>query len=313
MPDYTTLAIPGKAGSSQITDQLRSNMCMFIDWAFLSLGYYMNVNLSTQYPYGGYPSKLRLSNDSRYRAGTTWDGFKNNWIWEQNIEFDNQPIAISGIYVNNNFLPLNNNYSINYPLGRIVFDTPISTKSTVQVEYSYKYYNVYPNTVEWFRELTEGTWRVDDPQFQTTDSGLWSTFPDSRSQLPAIVVEVSPTVKAEPYGLGGGQWISKDVLFHCFSETAYDRDNFVDVMSYQKWKTAFIIDKNEMSRSGVFPLNAYGVLVNPSSTYPYLVSNFTWAYYYVSDVSVQRTDNNPQSIYYGVVRWTCKINAPWAI
>ena len=313
MPEYTTLAVPGLAGNAQLTDQLRSNMVMFIDWALLSQGYFMNVNLNTVYPYGGRPAKLRPSDDNRYPSGVAWDGAKLNWCWEQGVEFTSQPINISGIYVNNNFLTLNNGYSVNYPLGRIIFNNPIPINSTVQIEYSYKYYNTYPSTAEWFRQLTEGTWRIDDSQFSSYGSGIWSIFPDSRVQLPAIAVEISPTTKYSPYGLGGGQWITKDVLFHCFAETAFDRDNFIDIISYQKWKKAFIVDKNTISKSGAFPLNVYGNVINPSSIYPFLVSNYVWTDYYIEDVSVQRTDNNPQSVYYGVCRWSCKINSPWAV
>lgn len=348
MPEYTTLATPtGKAGDAGLTDLLRSNMCMFLDWALLSQGYFMNVGLTTLYPYGGSPSKLRLADDWRFPAGTAWDGFKNNWCWETNVEFSSQPTEISGVYINGIFTPFttsqyaNTYFSpqyippgyfmqdyfstfinignstvgvfINYPAGRVIFTSALPTDSVIEVEYSYKYYNVYPSTVEWFRQLTEGTWRVDDPQFQSAGSGLWTTFPDSRGQLPAVAVEISPGAKAVPYGLGGGQWIIKDVLFHVFAETAFDRDNFVDILSYQKWKKAFVVDKNAISRAGAFPLSPYGYLINPSSTYPLLVSNYTFTDYYIDDVSVQRTDNNPQSVYYGVVRWSCKVNAPWAV
>lgn len=313
MPAWNNLQIPGKAGDAQLSQQLLSNMIMFMDSALLNLGYFMNVNLDTVYPYGGNPSTLRLSSDNRYTAGVAWDAFKTNFVWETGIEFDSQPINISGIYVNSEFWPLDNSptgYHINYPAGRVIFDSPIGTNSTVQAEYSFKYYNIYPNTIQWFRQLTEGTWRVDDQQWSTNASGIWSTFPESRAQLPAVVVEVSPKTSMTPLGLGGGQWVSKDVLIHVFSENGYDRDNLIDILSYQWQKRLFLIDKNRMSASGAFPLSAYGYLVNPSSTYTYLVNNYGWRDCYVEDISVQRTDNNPQSVYYGVARWTLKVNMP---
>lgn len=314
MPEYTSLQIPGVAGDSQLTDQLRTNICVFLDWALLGLGFYINVTTGTYYPFSNSisPSQLRLSDDNRYPAGQVWDSFKTNFIWESNIEFTSQPINISGIYVNNNFFPLNSpiGYNINYPLGRVIFNNPISITSQVKLEYSYKYYNIYPDTVQWFKELTAGTWRIDDSQFNSYGSGIWSTMPETRSQLPAVVVEISSNTKHTPLGLGGGQWIWKDVLIHVFSEVPSDRDNLIDILSYQCDKRMFLFDKNMISKSGVFPLNAYGYLTNPSSIYPYLVNNYVWRDFYIEDVAVQKTDNSPQSIYYGVARWTCKVNMP---
>lgn len=315
MPEWSALRTPGTAGDSQLTDQLRSNTQAFLDWALLGLGYFMNATTGTFYPpYGFSPSNLRLSDDFRYSPGAVWDAPKTNWCWEQNIEFSNQPIEISGIYVNGTFLPINTTgtyaYNISYPLGRVMFNSPINVSSTVQVNYSYKYYNVYPDTIQWFKELTQGTWRIDDPQYSSYGSGIWSIFPDSRSQLPAVVVEISPQTTTVPIGLGGGQWLSKDILVHVFSETAFDRDNLIDILSYQKDKRVFLFDKNLMSKSGVFPLNAYGYLINPSSIYPNLINSYLWRDYYIWDIGIQRSDNHPQSIYYGVARWTARVNMP---
>lgn len=309
MPDYTNLKIPGSAGDAQLTDQLRSNVCMFLDWALLNMGYFMNATTGTFYPpYGISPSKLRPSDDFRWPSGIVWDAPKTNWCWENGIEFSSQPIQVTGVYINGN---LNTSgYNINYPLGRVVFNNPVNVNSNIQVEYSYKYYNIYPDTVQWFKQLTQGTWKLNDPQFNSQGSGIWSIFPDSRSQLPAIVVEISPRLKHSPLGLGGGQWIWKDVLVHVFSETDYDRDNLIDILSYQSDKRVFLFDKNIMSKSGVFPLNAYGYLINPSSTYPNLINNYVWRDLYIQDVDIQTIQNNPQSIFYGVAKWTAKVNMP---
>lgn len=303
--------MPGQAGDSQLMDQFRSNMQAFVDWAFLGIGGFFNVRLDTTLPYGGNPATLRLSDDSRYATGTAWDSFKSNWVWETNVNFANQPIQISGIYINNVFYPTGTNlYNINYPMGRVAFNSPIPTNSIVQVEYSYKYYNVYPDTVQWFKQLTDRTFRMDDAQFNMAGSGLWSIFPDSRAQLPAIVVEMVPRRSATGIGLGGGQYVWTDVLFHVLAETSFDRDNAVDIFTYQKDKRFFMFDKNMMARSGAFPLSAYGYLVNPGSTYPYLLNNYLWRYGYIRDTNIQRLENSPQSIYYGVAKWTLQISFP---
>ncbi len=275
------------------------------------MGGFFNVRLTDVYPYGGSPSTLRLSDDTRYTKGTVWDSFKTNWCWEQGIEYSSQPINISGIYVNAAFLPLNSStYNINYPQGRVIFSSPIPVGSTVQVEYSFKYYNVYPATVQWFNQLTRGTFRRDDPQFTSYGSGLWTEMPESRTQLPAIVVESFPKRDWHGIQLGGGQWIYTDMLFHIFAETPEARDNVLDLLTYQNEKKFYLWDKNAVGRSGMYPLNAYGYLVNSQSIYPNLVNNYLWHFAIIRNTTAQQLQDDPMSIYRGIVRMTLEVEFP---
>lgn len=312
--DYFRFKMPGQAGDSQLTDQFKTNAQAFLDWSFLGIGGFFNVTLNTTYPYGGNPSTLRLSDDTRYAAGTAWDAFKTNWVWENNIDYNYQPINISGVYINNTFYPTGTTgpyaYNINYSLGRVVFNSPIATNSTVQVEYSYKYYNIYNDNTQWFRQLTDRSYRIDDSQFNMSGSGIWSIFPDNRAQLPAIVVEVPPRREMTPWGVGGGQWVVLNPVFHVFAETQFDRDNALDILAYQTEKRFFLFDKNIVTRSGVWPISPYGYLQNSSYTYPYLVNNYLWRDCIIKQSNIQRVVNNPQSVYYGVATWKIEVNFP---
>ncbi len=312
MPEFTALKTMGRAGDSQLTDQLQSNLVAFLDWSLLGLGGFFNVRLNTVLPFSGSPSTLRPSDDFRYVRGRAWDSFKTNWIWESNTEYDTQPIQISGIYANGVFLPLNtpvpSSYIVNYPLGRIVFDQPIDTRTVVRVEYSYRAFNTYGASVGWFRQLTKNTFRRDSPEFSFSGSGAWSTFPDSRAQLPAIVVEPVSNLNWRGKQLGGGQYLHTDVLFHVFAETAFDRNNLLDLLSYQNDKRFYLFDKNQMARSGVFPLAANGSLVNPSSTYPFLVGNYLWRSAFISDTNKQSISDDSFGVYCGVCRMTFEVD-----
>jgi len=312
MPIWTQLKLPGQIGSAQLTDQLQTNLTAFLDWALLGIGGFLNVTLDNTAPFGGNPSTLRLSDDFRYPKGMVWDGFKTNWVWETNTDYNPQPIQISGIYINNTFYPtgVNAAYNIDYPDGRIFFNSPIATNSVVQVEYSYKYFNIYPASVQWFQQLTERTFRIDDPQFNQYGSGIWSTFPVSRAQLPAIVIEPVPRRTWLGKGLGGGQWIYTDVLFHVFAEDPYTRNNMVDILTYQNEKKFFFFDKNITAQSGAFPLSPSGFLVNPNSTYPNLVNSFLWRYCIIRNTTAYNMNNEPQSIYRGISRWTMEVDMP---
>jgi hypothetical protein len=311
VPDYTALKTPGAIGDSQLTQQLMGNVCAFLDWALLGLGGYYNVKSNTQQPYGGDASVLRLSDDPRYTKGMVWDGFKNNWVWEQGIDGSAQPIQISGIYVNNVFFPNDTStYNISYPQGRVMFYTGISPNSVVQVEYSYKATSVYPANVQWFKELMQQSFRLDNAQFKSYGSGIWSTFPESRAQLPAVVVESVPRRSFKGYQIGGGQWLYTDIYLHVLSSTVESRDNLLDILTYQNEKKFFMFDKNMVAASGAFPINQYGYLVNPGSTYPNLLNNFLQRYAIIRECTSQQTVNDSQSVQYGVAKWRLEISMP---
>lgn len=311
MPDFTALKGGGSIGDQRLTQQLTSNFVSFLDWGLLNLGGFFNVYLTDIAPYGGNPSTLRLSDDTRYARGRVWDSFKTNWVWEQGIEYSQQPINISGIYVNSIFLPLDSSvYNINYPQGRVIFTNPIASNSTVQVEYSFKYYNVYPASVQWFNQLTRGTFRRDDTQFNQSGSGIWTEFPESRTQLPAIVVESYPKRDWKGKQLGGGQWIYTDILFHIFAETSDGRDNVLDLLTYQNEKKFYMWNKNAVANSGAYPLNAYGYLVNPQSIYPNLINDYLWRYVIIRDTTAQQLQDEPMSVYRGIVRMTIEVDFP---
>jgi hypothetical protein len=312
MSNFTSFKSLGLIGDLQITEQLQDGIVSLLDWAFLGLGSFANVTTGTTYPFGGNPSTLRLSDDPRYTPGLVWDGFRNNWIWEQNIEYSVQPINISGIYINSQFYPLSTtgsfSYNISYPQGRVVFNSPIPTTSKVQVEFSYRMYNMYTASVQWFRDVMEGSLRLDDLQFNNRGSGNWSITPESRVMLPAIVVESIPNRKHLGKGLGGGFWMYQDILFHVFGATTPSRNNAIDILDYQSEKRFFLFDKNMVARSGAFPLNQYGFLVNQSNNYPYLINTYMYRPFIVRETTSQKMENEAQSIQVGNCTWNIEID-----
>lgn len=314
MPDFTRLKGVSNIGDQQLSTHLESNLVEFLNWGFLCIGAYYNVNLSSINPYGGSPSQLRLCDDRRFAKGKVWEGFRSNWVWENNIEYQYQPIAISGIYINNVFYPTGTSgtyaYNISYPEGRVYFNSPISSTSTVKLEYSYRQYNFMPASVQWFRQLTQRLSRLDDDQFNYYGSGVWSIFGESRVQLPAVVVESVPRRRFKPKALGGGQWCYQDMVFHIFAETPFDRDQMIDILCYQNEKRFFLFDKNVMTASGIFPLTIEGYLSNPNYNYPYLVQNYLWRAVIINNITSQEVENDAPTIYRGLVRMNLEVDFP---
>lgn len=280
MPDYTKFNGVDNYWDSQITDQVRVNMNAYIDWAFLGIGAFFNVNIPTSGSYGGNFHQLRMVSDPYYTDGRVWESARSNWVWETGIEYGYQPIRVSGVNVNNTFLPIvntGNPFAINYPQGRVIFNNAISTSSTVTAEYSYKYVRVFNAAEDWFNSIQYNSLRVDDPQFLQQASGVWNNLARNRVQLPAIGIDVSNRLKFTPFEMGSiANYQQRDMMLYVLGETQYDRDQIHDIFINQIDKTLYLFDVNRMTTDNKFPLVS-GSPVPSAMMYPSLLAE-TGAY-----------------------------------
>ena len=281
-------------GDTSITPLIRDNLVEFFDWGILDKGGFFNVKIPTEGFYGGDKHKLRVVDDPNYTSGQVWEGFRSNWVWQSGLTSTDQPLVIqklledsdyplmkrspgiSGVYIGTAFQPTSGvgtyAYHINYPQGRVIFDTAISTSSDVKAEFSYKWVNVIPANNQFFREIQYRSQRADE-DFTLVGSGDWSQLGETRLQLPVIAVE--PTVRRTqtPYNLGTSQsYVSSDVLFHVLAEDDFTRDKLIDMVSLQGDKTIFMFDSDRIGRRDDFPLDYRGMVSASGQRYPELVA-----------------------------------------
>lgn len=310
MPTHTRLKGITDISHAQLNDQLEENIASFFNWGTLCVGGFANVTIPTSGAFGGNAHRLALVTDMRYTNGQVWQGFRQNWVYESGVEYGTQPIQISGVFVNNTFMPVSGNqYYINYPLGQVVFNTAIAQNSTVQIEFSYKHINFLKSDNPVFKEIQANSYRVDNRQFNLQASGDYAVFGENRVQLPAVFVEALPSRAFKPYELGGGHYIYQDVALHVLTETPWDRKQIMDLLSFQHDKTIQLFDKNEMRAGNVFPLDYRGMLTSGAVGYPDLVEDYYWRENTFTDTKVSpiRLTNG---LYGAVVRVTCEVIMP---
>lgn len=253
-------------------ENLEKNLIMFFDWGFINKDAFQNFNIPTSGAYGGDYSRLRLVNDTRFSNGTIWESARLNWIWESGLESANQPISISGIFVNNIFKSkTDGTYRIDYPNGRIIFNSGIALNSTVRVAHSSKWINVIPSdSVPWLRKFQQNSFRVDNSNF-LSGSGDYLNFSESRLQLPVVAVEIADDYY-EPAAIGGSQYCYARVKFHVIAEDVPTVKRISNAISSQSEKTIFIFDSNRMASENRFPLDQFGSVISGAMTYPQLVA-----------------------------------------
>ena len=249
-------------------------------WCSLNVGGFQNINYSyASGIYGGDFSRLRLVDTPNYTDGQVWEGFRSDWVWETGMEYGTQPNFCSGVYVDDVFYATaseTGDYShhINFPLGRVVFDSAVSTSSIINVDFSYRTVSYVKSGDGYFQELLFESYRVDRNDFLASGSGQWDQLAGSRRQMPVVGVELANR-RYSPYELGSSQnYVFQDVIFYVLSESEDDRNQIVDTIAQQYDKTIWLYNRGLIKENDVYPvdLDYNGSPVSGAMQFPELVA-----------------------------------------
>ena len=292
---------------------LEDNIKSFLDWSFLNIGAYINVDIPTSGIVGSNFHQLHSVSNPGITTNKVWESSRKEWVYESGITFKNgSPNNISGIFLNNTFLPSptgsgNYGYSINYPLGRITFNNAVASNSTVALNYSYKYVQTYKaNESFWWKEIQQQSY--NPANFKPSgDSSLSSNH---RIQLPAIIIETIPRTVLTPRELGTTQnIILQDILLHIFAENPNQRNIIADIILLQKDNTMYLYDVNKVARSGIGPLNSNGSINNSGLNYDQLSNsqNYRQSWSWIKNSYTSEMNNISNNLFNTVIRWSVEI------
>lgn len=286
-------------GSHLLMSQVENNIKSFLDWGLLNIGAFINVTRNQFNIYGNPLHVLKPTEDPNYAVGQVWQTMRKDWVWEESVTFNNgvnpsvspspsvapsiplsiSPIDISGIYINNVFYPVGTNdptygYYIDYLNSRVIFTNPISTSTIVEMEYSYRWAQIYRyDNAKWWQQLQ---YRTDENalHFNQIQSGDFSILSNNRVQLPAIIIESVARAQSEPYELGNKSLIvDQDLLLHVISENRNDRNILIDILRLQQDKSIWLYDTNKVIENNVYPFNIDGSINTNRLNYDQLVKN----------------------------------------
>lgn len=311
--DYTKLKSAAKIGENQVSNDLEDNLLAYYNWAFLGIGNFVNVDVPTSGAFGGLYSSLRVANDQSYGSGQVWESARKDWVWETGIEYTGtSPLPVTGVIVNGVSYPPSDptyGYSINYPLGRIVFDTAIPVSSTVSAKYSYKWVQFYKgDDAPWLEEIQFASFRPDNVQFTQLSAGVWAVGSQHRLQLPCVVVETAPKGNsARGYQLGDGSLIvSRDVLFHVCAESKRERSRITDIIANNIDKVILMYDVDEIAKNEDYPLDMNGELQG-SKMYPQLVQEYVTRQCWMKKAVLSDIRTYSPYFHFSTIRVTCEV------
>lgn len=304
---YTTI------GETSITEAIEDNMVEYINWGFLQLGAFYNITASDA---GDRHKLVAVVDHPHYNDGQVWQSYRKNWVWESGTNTSEQPIAISGIFVDGVFQAKGSGYHINYQNGQVVFDTAISTSSEVHLEYSHKWVDVVnADDIPWFRKGQTRSF-TRGPEF-IAHSGERSDLVENIVQFPVVAVEVVGK-DYEGYQLGGHQWARPDVILHVIAEHPRTAKRLASVLAEQSESDIYVYDPDLLASNGTFPLDYRGELVDGALCYPDLIrASGDGGFRYTSKVQNGKlrifnstegdTTQLHQNVYHSTVRWSTEV------
>jgi len=314
--NYTLFNNVNSIGQNFLIEQLEDNIKSFLDWGFLNIGGFVNVNSSTSGLNSNLPSQLKPISDPSFTDGRVWQTARKDIVWETGVNFNGYfPNNVTGIKVNNTVYPAPTGngaygYSINYPLGRVVFNNPVAASTPVSMEHSYRWCQVHKaSSSPWWTEL-QGDLLSPNPQFNQKDKGDFSITANHRVQMPCIIIEPISRSSSTPWQLGATDFmIDQDILLHIFTERAADKNTLADIIRLQKHKTIWLYDIRKVVNSGVNGLDYKGSLNISGRIYPDIVmdSDYRWHKCFFKDVSIMDMETANNSLFWCTIRLTTEV------
>lgn len=290
---------------------LEANFKMYLDWSFLKIGAWINAEKPKSTIYGvNNHYKLIPVNNMSYNNGQVWQGIRKDWVWEKDISYNSiSPQTISDISVNNNILPKSGNFIVNYPNGLVIFNSPISQSSVVELDYSYRFVQVYRSSeAPWFNLIQYNSFNTESKDIQQINSGEWAIGSHHRIQLPCIIIESIPRSRSRPYEIGNSLlWLEQDVVFYVLAENKNDRNKLLDIIRLQQDSTLKLFDTNSVSQNDDFPLDYNGDIKSSSLMYPELIDQYFWRKCFIKNVNLVELDSKHINFHQGAARLTLEI------
>jgi hypothetical protein len=290
---------------------LEANLKMYLDWAFLHIGAWFDVVIDNNTIYGvNKPSKLLLVDDPSFPDGAVWQGIRKDWVWETGTFYNNtSPTLIDSVQVNSNTISKQNNFIINYPLGRVIFNSPISKSSNVNLNYSYRFVQVHRSSdCPWFNIIQFSSFNTSNKDIKQSENGEWSIGANHRIQLPAIIIEPLSRSRSRPYEIGNSVlWLEQDIAFYILAENKNDRNKLLDILRLQQDITLQLFDTNLLAQNDNYPLDYNGDIKNNALMYPDIIDAYPWRKCLIKNISLFEIDSPHPNLHQGMARATMEI------
>lgn len=292
-------------GNTNVLRRLLVNLRYYLEWGLLNIGGWIDIA-----PQSGFDdhAKLKLDYAAGYTDGRIWTGLRKNWVYESGVEYTDvdggfhEPIIDPIIEIVGSGYVDDDDYEIDYDLGRVIFDSALPSSTTVRASYSAKNVQIYlGDDVPWFQELQLDSWDYSK-HFTVDQSGSWFVSGKHRVQLPAIIISSPGGGIKEGYELGDRTAKKcQDVLFTVIAQDQCTRDNLTDLLIVESDKCIPLFNIDQAAAACDIMLYNY-TGERDNKIYPELVNRYLWAYTRADNALAFDLDSPMPGLHTGLVR-----------
>lgn len=243
---------------------VKQNLELWLNDLLLKDGLYRNISIGEVDFYGRDLSLMvpgeNIEPDIPFADNRVFQSAFKNWVYECGIGSPSSgvlpPTVASGVAVNGTFYPSSGvgafSHKVDYPNGRVIFDSPIAAGSIVKADFAHKEVGIhFANSFNNERSplLIETSYK-DNPRATGVDS-----YPSSQARtLPAIFIDFLGR-NSDGYELGSKSLIAEHFgVFHIWARDDYYRDIIEDILASEQHSVILGINFN----TAPLPLLAFG-------------------------------------------------------
>lgn len=243
---------------STYSNDISNSLSNYLIHELLEQGAYINVATGDTTAGGIKLGKLYPVVDKKISStpGIVWQSFAHNWIYESGVLNLPVPSVASGVFVDGTYYAKSSskNHYIDYENGRVIFNSAVSTASTVLANFSYSEYSFVRPSLEDVQGETKFT----------SNSQIYPTgVPASPEEifLPVIIMEQENNTD-QPFQFGGPNTASPTYKFTILAEKQFQVEQAADLFVALRGKSFSIVSTAEGPR-----FNAMGDLNENYSFY----------------------------------------------
>jgi len=301
--NFKGIESPGVAGYS-LTDQILYSLKFWIDHNLIVHGGFDIYRVGQDSFLANDEANLHYVPDERYPDRTVFEGVGRGFIWEQSGSIPAEVFRISGVYINGNFVSVNDTsgpyrFHTDYLNGRIIFDEPVAANDIVSANYC-------------SRAIFTGL--ADSREFQllmldSIEEFLGNTTPLSTPSkehqvwLPAIFLSLD---NGEGTGLqlGGGQIKKRVITLHIFANDSGYRNLLMDFLDFQNRAAFYLGDLNNIT----LPFDSYGDIIPGTTSFIDLMNNDPWRKLRITEGSCKVLNSLNTQLFRAKVTWKVEVD-----
>lgn len=295
----------GVAGYS-LTDQILTNLKFWIDHNLLIHGGFDIYKIGQDSFFSNDEANLKYAPDGRFPDRTVFESVGRGFVWESGIAPVNgdPPFRVSGVYVNNNFIPTTDTGKYRHHVdnlnGRIIFDEPLAENDIVSANYcSRAVYTGFADSSEFSNIMLEAI-----EEFLSGQTPEATPSKNNSVWLPAIFVEVQSGKVLRGLQLGGGQVKEKVIVLHVFCDTPGDRNFLLDTLDFQNRAAFWLGDLNTMPSL----FDEFGDVLPGTTNFLDIASQYPYRKLRITDGTCKTINSLNTKLFRGQVRWSVEVD-----